>query len=148
MIEINLPNRAAAQTTLAYNSACMFDGVPLGATSAGLYRVGGYTDHGTAIPALVKSGAFDLGTPRFKGFRYFYFGIDATGDLELSIFCDGELVASYSVDGGTSGYREVRVPIGRGARGRYWQWQVKNKSGAFFVLYSVQAMPVFLRTIR
>ena len=148
MIELNLTNRAAAQTTKGYNSACVFGDVALGATSSGLYQIGGYTDDTAAIPALIKSGAFDLGTPRFKGFRYFYFGIDATGDLELSIFCDGELVASYSVDGGTGGYREVRVPIGRGARGRYWQWQVKNKSGAFFVLYSVQAMPVFLRTIR
>jgi len=148
MLTISMANRAAAQNTLPFNSMCRFGDAHLGATANGLYSLGGYTDHGAAIPALIKSGAFDLGTPRFKGFRYFYFGIDATGDLELSIFCDGELVASYSVDGGTRGYREVRVPIGRGARGRYWQWQVKNKSGAFFVLYSVQALPVLLRTIR
>ena len=148
MLTINMANRAAAQNTLQFNSMCHFGDVYLGATAGGLYSLGGYTDHGTAIQALIKSGVFDLGTPRFKNFRYFYFGIDSTGRLELTVFCDGEQVATYDVDGGVSGYREVRVPIGKGARGRYWQWQVKNTGGAFFVLYSVMAMPVFLRTIR
>ena len=144
MIEINLTNRAAAQTTLAYNSACMFDGVPLGATSAGLYRVGGYTDHGAAIPALLKSGLFDLGTERIKRFRFFYFGLQASGSLKLTVFCDGIEAANYTVNGGDGGAREVRVPISRTYQGRYWQWQVENVSGAFFALYSVKALPVVL----
>ena len=144
MLELNLTNRAATQTTQAYNSACMFDDVPLGATSTGLYRIGGYTDHGAAIPALIKSGMLDLGTERIKRFRFFYFGLQASGNLELTIFCDGIEAASYTVDGSDGGSREVRVPISRAYQGRYWQWQVENASGSFFALYSVKALPVVL----
>ena len=144
MLELNLTNRAATQTTQAYNSACMFGGVPLGATSTGLYRIGGYTDHGAAIPALIKSGMLDLGTERIKRFRFFYFGLQASGNLELTIFCDGIEAASYTVDGSDGGSREVRVPISRAYQGRYWQWQVENASGSFFALYSVKALPVVL----
>ena len=148
MLTINMANRAATQNTLPFNSMCRFGDAHLGASSSGLFSISGYTDAGVGIPALIRSGVFDLGTPQFKGFRYFYFGLDATGNLELAVFCDGEQIATYVVDGGASGYREIRVPIGRGARGRYWQWQVENVGGSFFALYSVKAMPVFLRTVR
>ena len=144
MLELNLTNRAAAQTTKDFNSACMFDGVPLGATASGLYRIGGYTDHGTAIPALIRSGMLDLGTERIKRFRFFYFGLQASGNLKLTIFCEGVDAASYTVDGSDGGSRDVRVPISRAYQGRYWQWQVENVSGAFFALYSVKALPVVL----
>ena len=144
MLELNLTNRAAAQTTKDFNSACMFDGVPLGATASGLYRIGGYTDHGTAIPALIRSGMLDLGTERIKRFRFFYFGLQASGALKLTVLCDGTDAASYTVNGGNGGAREVRVPISRTYQGRYWQWQVENVSGSFFALYSVKALPVVL----
>lgn len=144
MIEINLPNRAAAQTTLAYNSACMFDGVPLGATSAGLYRVVGYTDHGTAIPALVKSGLLNLGLENKKRFRFFYFGIEASGPLTLTVHGDGVLAGRYTVSGLQPGLQVVRVPISREVNAWYWQWTVENSAGSFFVLHSVQALPVIL----
>ena len=144
MLTINLANRAAAQAMQAYNSACMFGSIPLAATSSGLYLIGGYTDAGAAIPALIRSGAFDMATERLKRFRFFYFGLQASGNLKLSVICDGTEVATYDVNVADGGMREIRVPIGRAAVGRYWQWQVENQNGAFFVLYSVRALVVTL----
>lgn len=144
MLEINLTNRAVAQTTQAYNSACMFNGVPLGATSTGLYQINGYTDHNVSIPALIKSGSMDFGVENKKRFRFFYFGLETTGSLTLSIYGDNTLAGSYTVTGLTTGTRVIRVPIKRDVNAWYWQWQVENISGSFFVLHSVRALAFFL----
>lgn len=145
MIELNLKNRAAAQSTIAFNSMCrMSDGTLLGANGNGVFKMCGYTDNGTAIPVLLKSGMLDMGTHHLKRFRFFYFGLEATGDLSLSVFCDGDLAASYTINIAESGVQSVRVPISREHQGRYWQWQVENTGGAFFALYSVKALPIMI----
>lgn len=144
MIELNLTNRAAAQTTKGYNSACVFGDVALGATSSGLYQIGGYTDDTAAIPALVKSGLLNLGLENKKRFRFFYFGVEASGPLTLTVHGDGVLAGRYTVSGLQPGLQVVRVPISREVNAWYWQWTVENSAGSFFVLHSVQALPVIL----
>ena len=144
MLEVNLTNRAISQTTVAFNSMCKFGDVYLGATDTGLCKICGYDDNGTEIPAMMKSGMFDLGTPNPKRFRFFYFGLQCSGDLLLKVFCDDVLAASYTVDAGAGGTREIRVPISRAHSGRYWEWKVENVDGSFFALYSVKAMPIVL----
>ena len=144
MLTINLANRAAAQTTQIYNSACMFGNIQLAATSSGLYQLGGYTDAGTAIPALIKSGATDFGVENKKRFRYFYFGINTSGSLKLSVYGDNVLAGQYAVNKFQSGMQTIRVPIRRDVNAWYWQWMIENVSGSFFVLHSVKALPMFL----
>lgn len=142
MLRLNLKNRAIAQTTQRYNSMCLHRGVPLAATDKGLVRIGGYSDSGEPIRAWMKSGKFDLGADNIKRFRYFYFGVAGDGDLRLSIWADDKLVREYVVPvEAHRGRQEIRVMVGRGAAARYWQWQVENVSGSFFVLYSVRALP-------
>ena len=144
MLELNLVNKATTQITSTYNSFCMFDGIPIAATSSGLYKIDEYTDHGTAIPALIKSGAMDFNVENKKRFRFFYFGLETTGSLKLSIYGDNTLAGSYTVTGLTTGIRVIRVPIKRDVNAWYWQWQVENISGSFFVLHSVRALAFFL----
>lgn len=147
MLEINLTNKAISQTTQAYNSMCRFGGEHLGATDTGLFRMTGYNDHGVQIPALIKSGMMDFGIAGKKRFRFFYFGLDATGSLKLSVYCDNALAGQYTVESAT-GTMNVRVPISRALQGRYWSWSVENVNGSFFALYSVEALPVILLPIR
>ena len=144
MLMINMNNKAIAQTTKAYNSSCIFNNIPLAATSSGLYRITGYTDAGTSIPALIKSGAIDFGVENKKRFRFFYFGVETNGSLKLSVYGDNTLAGSYTVTGLTTGMRIIRVPIKRDVNAWYWQWQVENVSGSFFVLHSVRALAFFL----
>lgn len=148
MLEINLKNRAITQTSVAYNSMCRFGNVYLGATSTGLCKICGYDDSGTEIPAMIKSGMFDFGLVNKKRFRFFYFGVQCSGDLLLKVYCDNILAASYTVDSGDGGVREIRVPITRAHKGRYWAWQIDNVDGAFFALYSIKALPVVLHSGR
>jgi hypothetical protein len=145
MLELNLKNSATAQSTLSFNSMCrMRDGTLLGASNTGLSRICGYADNGATIPALLKSGLLDLGSHHVKRFRFFYFGLETTGDLKLSVFCDGVLAGEYSVIPSDGGVRTIRVPISRIHQGRYWQWQLENLNGSFFSLYSVKALPIQL----
>lgn len=142
MLRLNLTNRAIAQTTQRYNSACMYNGLPLAVTENGLVRIGGYSDSGEPIRAWMKSGKFDLGADNIKRFRYFYFGVKGDGDLKLSIWADDVLVREYVVPvEAHRGRQEIRVMVGRGVAARYWQWKVENVNGSFFVLYSVRALP-------
>lgn len=123
---------------------CKFGDNYLGATASGIHRIGGFTDNGIAIPALVKSGDMDFGTHALKRPRFFYFGIRSTGDVKLLIFCDGNLVTEYNVGSTKGEIREVRVSVGRGNNGRYWAWGIENVNGAFVALYSVKAIMLFM----
>lgn len=143
MLQLNLKNRAITQTTESFNSMCMLGNVPIGATGTGLYRMCGSSDNGVEIPALMRSGVFDLGTEKPKRFRFFYLCLETDGELTLTVFCDGEQAAQYSVSK-TTGIQEIKVPISRAHQGVHWQWQVENVDGAFFALYSVKALPVVL----
>ena len=145
MLELNLKNRAATQTTLPFNSMCKFGNSYLGATSSGLHSMGGYNDAGVVIPAFIKSGTMDFGVGNVKRFRFFYFGLETNGGLVLKVYCDDELAAEeYTVAPAETTSMRVRVPISRVHQGRYWAWSVENVSGAFFALYSVEALPVIL----
>lgn len=117
---------------------CMKDGVYLGANENGLFRIMcGQSDNGVEINSIIRSGNTDFGIYRNKRARFFYFGFECTGELILSILCDGVVVATYPVSPGGAGLRRVRVPIGRQHEGMYWAWQIENVDGSFFKLRSV-----------
>ena len=143
MLEINLKNRAITQTTVAFNSMCKVGDTYLGASADGLFSMCGASDDAVEIPALIRSGMFDLGTEKMNRFRFFYFGLECDGALKLTLHCDGVEAASYTVSK-TTGVQEIRVPVSRAAQGRYWQWQIENIDGSFFALYSVKALPIIL----
>ena len=144
MLEINLKNRAVAQTSVAYTSMCQFGDVFLGVDSSGLCKICGYDDYGTEIPALIKSGTFDLGIANPKRFRFFYFGVETSGSLILKVYCDDVLATSVTIQPDAVAKKLIRVPIPREYLGRYWTWSIENVDGAFFVLYSVTALPIIL----
>lgn len=144
MLTINLRTRAAAQNTLEFNSMCRIGDVALAASGGGLHLLGGYTDDGVGIPAFVKSGMLDLGKGNKSRFRFFYFGIETSGSITLSVYGDGELAGQYDVTGATEGKQVIRVPISREVNAWFWEWKVENTSGSFFILHSVDALPVIL----
>lgn len=148
MIELNLKTKAAVQSTLTYNSMCKFGDVYLGATSAGIGRICGYSDNGVEIPAVVATGMFDLKTERNKRFAYVYLGLETNGAMEIELWCDGVYKVTLSVPYPGSGKREIYAKVPRGLRARYWQLRIKNVDGSFFVLYSVKLLPVVLQSAK
>lgn len=144
MLEINLYNKAISQTTLSFNSMCNFGDNSLGVSENGLFLLDGYNDASVEIPALIKSGLFDFGTWHPKRGRFFYFDLETTGDLKLSIFCDGKDAAEYTTSSNTTDIQRICIPIGSGNQGVWWNWQIENIDGCFFVLYRVDALMIIL----
>ncbi len=144
MLEVNLKNNAISQTTAAFNSMCKFGDVYLGVTDSGLFQICGYSDDGIEIPTLIKSGIFDLKLPQKKKFRSFHFSGESTGDLKITIYADGIVTQSFNITPTGTGIFDFKVTYPMKIKARYWQWQIENIDGAFFVLYKVEAVPIVL----
>ena len=144
MLEVNLKTKATTQHTRNFNSMCKFGDYYLGASSSGLFRIGGYSDAGVEIPALITSGVTDFGSDRPKRARLFYFGVKSLGNLKFTVTCDGDNAVEYVARIPDPDYRIVPVQVARGQVGRYWQWSVENVDGAFVAVYSVKALVVVL----
>lgn len=144
MLEVNLKNRAITQHTRTFNSMCKFGNTYLGASAGGLFQIGGYNDAGVQIPALIRSGTFDLGTNAEKRFRFLYFGLKSNGTLTISLYHRDTLATKIAVPSTGGLTKEIRVPVSRQYQGGYWFWQIENKDGAFFALYSVKGLPIIM----
>lgn len=142
MLQINLTNKAQSQTTEAFTSMCKFGNDYLGTTANGLYKICGFSDNGVVIPALIKSGVFDLGVNQKNKFRAFYFSGEATGELKITIYADGIASDSFNIIPNADGIFDIKITYPTNIHARYWQWQIENVDGAFFVLYEVKALPI------
>src|SRR5690606_5732595 len=56
----------------------------MGADGAGLYRLSGTTDNGTAIPDFVQTGKLDFGKSELKRVIDYYQGVDG-GPFDLTV---------------------------------------------------------------
>ena len=119
---------------LAANSYANFAGVTLAATDGGIVALVGDNDLGAEIKARVKGGVSDLGDRSFKQVLAAYVGYRASGTLDLTVIVDQHHEYVYALDPMQDGddLHASRVKLGRGLRGRYWQWVIENSYGCAF----------------
>jgi hypothetical protein len=128
-------NAVTTYEGITANSACMFAGVALMATAAGIVALEGDTDLGAPIAASVTSGVVDFSDSAIKRVLTGLAGYRADGDIELTLIADGHHEAVYRLQPRRIGEQHAtRVKFGRGASGRYWQWKLTNRDGAGFSL--------------
>jgi len=125
-----------------FNSMAMVNGRPVGANSSGLFFLDGPTDNGTAIESIIEFKKSDLGIHNNKRLRFIVFGIEAEGDLEITLTVDNKEARTYTVPVDTPGQQRVRIPIGRDGYGRYWSFKLKNLNGVDFSLDDIKALVV------
>ena len=125
-----------------FNSMTMFNGRPMGASSSGLFFLDGATDNGTAIESIIEFKKSDLGIHNNKRLRFIVFGIEADGDLEITLTVDNKEARTYTVPVDTPGQQRVRIPVGRDGYGRYWSFKIKNTNGVDFSLDDIKARVV------
>ena len=125
-----------------FNSFACVGGVRLGASSAGVFELTGETDNGVPIDAIGTLGISDFGLSFIKGMERVYIGYRSFGDMLLRVTTDERATFDYPLAARVNpGIQSARVPIGKGLRGRYWQFDLLNVDGCDFDLDMLEVMP-------
>ncbi len=133
--------------SFAFNSYAVFNGVVLAAGPAGVFSLGTQsTDAGTAITARMKTGQDAFGSSVHKRVPRLYTGYDTDGDMLFRVITTEGGSRTYSLpDNHVRGIQQRRVPIGKGVKSRYFQFEMENVAGADFSISDVLAYPTKLR---
>lgn len=125
-----------------FNSFAEVDGVLYGASADGLYRLAGDDDDGTAIAAQFTTGVTD------HGMR----GLQRVTDAYLSGLSDEDVDFKVTIDGQTYTYRipakqyatfdVMKAGLGKGSKGRYWQYTVANRNGGALEVDGIDVVTV------
>jgi len=121
-----------------FNSLCVINGKPFGASSTGLYLLEGDDDQGVNIDSYATFPLTDFEIDSEKRVRSIYYGGTASKQMKLTAWVnegdERERVFKPSVLKG-----KTIIPVGRGAIGEYWQFRVSNLRGADFELDSLES---------
>ncbi len=144
VLDTNTKLRATTQyQNFCFPSMVRFGEKYLGASGDGLFELGGDDDDGVDIDAGFKLVDTDFGIENYKKLRVMYFGLEATGNLTITIVADENATRTYDIPKKESGLQQrVRVPVGRDIYGRYLSFEVNNKKGCDFSVDSITALPV------
>lgn len=123
-----------------FNSLVLFNGVLLGANENGVYIIGGGNDLGQMIEAELESGAIDL----------YNKGVKIPVEGWMSYRSQGGMSMKVRVDENTDPYtypfikegnnHEGRAKIGKGIKGRFLTFGLKNEDGADFDIDSFRVL--------
>lgn len=133
--------------SFAFNSYTVFNGVVLAAGPAGVFALGTQgADAGTAITARVTTGQDAFGSSVHKRVPRLYTGYDTDGDMLFRVITTEGGSRTYSLpDNYVRGIQQRRVPIGKGVKSRYFQFELENVNGADFSISDILAYPTKLR---
>lgn len=140
-----ITNSTVTYEQYPYNSFAEFGGKYLAAGPSGLYQLEtGNDDTGAQIAAHITTGQMSFNSEFQKHVTDFYAGARTDDDLLLTVFIDENDPLEYTLsplDIATLNQR--RSLIGKGARGKYWQFDLANTNGCNFDIdtMNVSAVP-------
>ena len=114
----------------------------LGAGRDGIYLMSGTTDAGDAIDARVTSGFYDFGEMQAKRLDALWFGYTSAGVFAVDVETYGSGYGPYTYtlqQRDAVAPRNSRVTPGKGLRGRFWRFTLRNVAGADFTINSAVA---------
>ncbi len=145
-IVVNLDNRAVTEyKNYSFNSLMMFNGVLLGTNEQGLYILGGDNDLGTPIESYIQTGTYDLGERAIKIPKEVWLTYRSNGDMDVEVKEDELNVYNYILDKVAIGIRECRAKFGKGLKGRFYRFGIKNLGGSSFDLQSFRVLAEIIR---
>ena len=144
-----LTNSVTHYVAYPYNSFAEFGGRYLAAGPGGLYQVEvGGTDTGASINASLSFGQTDFDNEYQKRVSDYYIGMRSGDDINLTVTVDEKYSASYLISPFTeSELKQRRSGLGKGLKGKYWQFGLTNTNGADFDFdtMNVAAVPLSRR---
>ncbi len=125
-------------TNYPFHNIVNLEGKQYGVLADGLYLLEGVNDNGKNIDAVFKTADMDFDTAKHKRVPYAY--LDTTDATMIKPFAETTEVGQFS-----SNFKERRTRLARGARGRYWSFEVSNVNGEPLDLRSLE---LFTNTVR
>ena len=135
-------------TNFEFNSFAVIGDMVLACKNDGIYELTGDTDDGDPIQVAWKTGLMDFGSPYMKRMTDAILAYSSDGDMILRVTTTDEGYKQeyyYTVSDTHGVVKEGRVKLGKGARARYWQFELENVDGADIDLDSMIVVPVTLR---
>lgn len=118
-----------------FNSLCKIGNRYFGASDIGVYELTGSTDSGTDIHTYIQSGLVDFGSTQQKRVSDSYIAADADGRIALGVAVSEKEGISrywYEITPSMAAINNIKLPIGRGLRGKYWKFDVASESMSEF----------------
>jgi hypothetical protein len=130
---------------LTFNSLARIGNRYFGANDEGVFELTGSDDDGTDIHSYIQSGLMDFGTSLYKSVPTAYLGVDVDGRIAVGVGVSEKTGVAqywYEVSMDKEAPDNVRSPIGRGLKGRYWKFEVASEALSTFDALTV--LPVVL----
>lgn len=143
-----ITNSTVTYEQYPYNSFAEFNGMYLAAGPGGLYQIEtGDLDGAAPILSSILTGELTLSSEQQKRVVSIYVGMRSENALSFSVTTDENETASYPVDPyNVAVIKARRAIVGKGLRGKYWQFGVKNDGGDFGIdSISITAVPTSRR---
>lgn len=139
-------NALTEYDTFAFDSYAVFNGLLLAVGSTGIVSLGAQDQDGsTAITARVRTGKETFGSAFLKRVPRAYISLTTDGDMTFRTITSEGGTRSYLLGwDNTTGLRQRRIPIGKGPKSRYWQFEAENISGADFTVDDILTYPVVI----
>jgi hypothetical protein len=103
-----------------------------GMNEDGIHLLNGDDDDGAEIDVSVKTGKSDYGDISLKTIPVIFAGAQSDKEMLLTASVDSYPDYTYQFIGRPGDISAIRVKLGRGLKGRYWQFELRNKDGADF----------------
>lgn len=140
-IVMNLNNHAVTEyKNFNFNSLISFNGVILGMSETGLYILDGDNDLGIPIESYIQTGMYDLGEGAIKIPKEVWLSYRSDSDMDIEVTEDEKNVYNHTLDKVAVGIRESRAKLGKGLKGRFYRFGIRNKSGSDFDIQSFRAL--------
>lgn len=128
-----------------FNSFARIGNQYYGCSDAGIFLLGADNDAGLAINATITTGTSDLSTESFDGavlktVPAVYVDSRSVSPMTLTCRVEGQEF-TYTVNSAKATVGTARVDPGKGLKGTYWQFELKNVGGADFDLDSFKVLP-------
>lgn len=123
-------------TGYGFNSFAEIDGKYYAVDDTGLHRVD--ADDTVKIDWAMQTGQLDFGTPMQKRMSDFYIAMHADGPVTLTVSTDELGAYDYTVDPKLiQTIKQRRSLVGKGMRGRYWQFALTGTDDFDFDAFSM-----------
>ena len=129
-------------TNHPFNSSAIFNNNTIFAGATGLYQLGGVLDDTSYITARLKTAATSFGTSNIKQVPEALLGVNNSGKVILIASVDGKYSATYELSPATEGLSTQQIKLGKGLKGRYWQFELITQDNTTFDLDSFELLPI------